>query len=92
MVGDAMQNQIDTELLAWVDSIPFSKPAKNLTKDFSDAGNFDFNIHSILLGLFVFHVLFYPRIELRICHSSRSGDLEIVLSTICRASQLRASE
>ncbi|XP_019697722.1 sperm flagellar protein 1 [Harpegnathos saltator] len=36
MVGDA-QNQMNTELIAWVDSIPFSKPTKNLTKDFSDA-------------------------------------------------------
>lgn len=39
MVGDTAQNQMDKELVAWIDGIPFSKPARNLTRDFSDAGN-----------------------------------------------------
>lgn len=39
MVGDTAQSQMDKELVAWIDSIPFSKPARNLTRDFSDAGN-----------------------------------------------------
>lgn len=26
------------ELYTWISSIPFSKPKKNLTRDFSDAG------------------------------------------------------
>ncbi|XP_072759920.1 uncharacterized protein [Anoplolepis gracilipes] len=37
MIGDTSQNQTDKELVAWVDSIPVSKPARNLTRDFSDA-------------------------------------------------------
>ncbi|KAL6446517.1 hypothetical protein ACFW04_001220 [Cataglyphis niger] len=36
MIGDT-QNQTDKELFAWIDSIPISKPARNLTRDFSDA-------------------------------------------------------
>ncbi|GAB1860102.1 Sperm flagellar protein 1 [Camponotus japonicus] len=37
MIGDTSQNQTDRELVAWLDSIPISKPARNLTRDFSDA-------------------------------------------------------
>lgn len=40
MLGDAVQNQTDKELLVWLDSVPFSKLVKNLTRDFSDAGNY----------------------------------------------------
>ncbi|XP_011164604.1 sperm flagellar protein 1 [Solenopsis invicta] len=35
MIGDTAQ--IDKELVEWIDGIPFSKPARNLTRDFSDA-------------------------------------------------------
>ncbi|XP_077282159.1 uncharacterized protein LOC143908384 isoform X2 [Temnothorax americanus] len=35
MIGDTAQ--IDRELVEWIDGIPFSKPARNLTRDFSDA-------------------------------------------------------
>ncbi|KAM0730631.1 Sperm flagellar protein 1 [Formica fusca] len=37
MIGDTSQNPTDKELFAWIDSIPISKPARNLTRDFSDA-------------------------------------------------------
>ncbi|XP_011260685.2 sperm flagellar protein 1 [Camponotus floridanus] len=37
MIGDTSQNQTDRELVAWLDSIPISKPTRNLTRDFSDA-------------------------------------------------------
>lgn len=44
MIGDTVQ--IDNkELIEWIDGIPFSRPARNLTRDFSDAGKFaDFNV------------------------------------------------
>ncbi|XP_018316319.1 sperm flagellar protein 1 [Mycetomoellerius zeteki] len=36
MIGDTVQ--IDNkELIEWIDGIPFSRPARNLTRDFSDA-------------------------------------------------------
>ncbi|XP_036151329.1 LOW QUALITY PROTEIN: uncharacterized protein LOC105840377 [Monomorium pharaonis] len=35
MIGDTAQ--IDRELVDWIDGIPFSRPARNLARDFSDA-------------------------------------------------------
>lgn len=93
MIGDTTLNQIDTELIAWIDSVPLSKPTKNLTKDFSDAGN-SVNIHSISLGsvFFLYFILFYRQVKSHITDSSYSGNVEIVLSAARRAAQLRAGE
>ncbi|XP_011645489.1 uncharacterized protein LOC105432389 [Pogonomyrmex barbatus] len=35
MIGDTAQ--INKEFIEWIDSVPFSRPARNLTRDFSDA-------------------------------------------------------
>lgn len=33
------ENNILSEIYHWVDSIPLSRPKKNLARDFSDGGN-----------------------------------------------------
>ena len=49
MIGDTAQ--IDNkELIEWIDGIPFSRPARNLTRDFSDAGKLaNFNVRNDFL-------------------------------------------
>lgn len=40
MIGDTVQTAKEKDLLTWIESIPFSKPTKNLARDFSGAGNY----------------------------------------------------
>lgn len=42
MIGDMMLNEMDKELDAWINMITFSRQMKNLSRDFSDAGNYQF--------------------------------------------------
>ncbi|XP_011863065.1 PREDICTED: sperm flagellar protein 1-like [Vollenhovia emeryi] len=59
MISDTVQ--IDKELVEWIDGIPFSRPARNLTRDFSDAGlDAESLCPSIVLTAEVLK-LYYPR-------------------------------
>lgn len=35
------ENKILSDIYNWVDSVPLSRPKKNLARDFSDGGNFN---------------------------------------------------
>ena len=38
MLGQALTEEEQMELLMWVDSIPLSRPKRSLARDFSDGG------------------------------------------------------
>ena len=50
-IEDALNEAQLEELYAWVDTIPLSRPKKNIARDFSDGGNKAIKFKHIFYGL-----------------------------------------